>query len=261
VHGNPTWSFFFRGLIAGLRDRYRVVAPDHIGCGLSDKPGDDRYPYRLQRRVDDLDALLEHLGIRERITLVLHDWGGMIGMAWASHHPERVARLVILNTAAFWVPGKGLPWQLRLIRDTPLGALLVRGMNLFVEGLVRFCVVRPLPAKVRAGYLAPYRTWRDRIAVLRFIQDISMKPGDPSYDLVKSVEDGLERFRDVPMLICWGARDFVFDDDFLAGWRHRFPRAEVHRFADAHHLVLEDAGEQVLALVRDFLARHPVPSS
>jgi haloalkane dehalogenase len=259
VHGNPTWSFFFRGLIAALHDRYRVVAPDHIGCGLSDKPGDDRYPYRLERRVDDLDALLEHLGIRDRVTLVLHDWGGMIGMAWASRHPERVARLVVLNTAAFWVPGKRLPWQLWLIRNTPLGPLLVRGLNLFSEGLVRFCVSRPLPAKVRAGYLAPYRTWRDRIAVLRFIQDIPIEPGDPSYDLVKSVEQGLHRFRDVPMLVCWGARDFVFDDDFLAGWQQRFPGAEVHRFPDAHHLVLEDEGPRITALVQDFLARHPLP--
>jgi haloalkane dehalogenase len=261
LHGNPTWSFFFRGLIAGLRDRCRVVAPDHIGCGLSDKPGDERYSYRLQRRVDDLDALLEYLGIRERITLVLHDWGGMIGMAWASRYPHRVARLVILNTTAFRVPGKRLPWQLRLIRNTPLGPLLVRGLNLFSEGLVRFCAARPLPPSVRAGYLAPYRTWRDRIAVLRFIQDIPLGPGDPSYDLVKSVEEGLSQFRDVPMLICWGARDFVFDDDFLAGWRERFPHALVHRFRNAHHLVLEDAGDEVLALVRDFLTRHPLPPS
>jgi haloalkane dehalogenase len=259
LHGNPTWSFYYRSLIAGLRDQYRVVASDHIGCGLSDKPGDDRYEYRLHRRVDDLDALLDHLGLRERLTLVLHDWGGMIGMAWASRHPERVARLVILNTAAFRVPGKSLPWQLRLIRNTPLGPLLVRGLNLFSEGLVRFCVARPLPASVRAGYLAPYRTWHDRIAVLRFIQDIPVEPADPSYDLVKSVEERLGRFRDVPMLICWGARDFVFDDDFLAGWRQRFPHAEVHRFPDAHHLVLEDEGPRIAALVQDFLARYPLP--
>jgi haloalkane dehalogenase len=257
VHGNPTWSFYYRGLVGGLRDHHRVVAPDHIGCGLSDKPGDERYPYRLARRVDDLEALLEHLGIRERITLVLHDWGGMIGMAWASRCPDRIARLVVLNTAAFRMPaGKKLPWQLWLIRNTPLGALLVRGLNLFSWGLVRFCVSRPLSPDVRAGYLAPYRTWRDRIAVLRFIQDIPLKPVDPSYELVKSVEEGLDRFQKVPMLICWGGRDFVFDDEFLAGWRQRFPQAEVHRFAEAHHLVLEDEGPRITALVRDFLARH-----
>ena len=101
VHGNPSWSFYYRNLVLALRDRYRCIVPDHIGCGLSDKPGDNRYDYTLSRRVDDLEALLEHLGIRENITLVVHDWGGMIGMAYAVRHPERIKRLVILNTGAF----------------------------------------------------------------------------------------------------------------------------------------------------------------
>jgi haloalkane dehalogenase len=259
VHGNPTWSFFFRDLIAGLRDRWRVIAPDHIGCGHSDKPGDDRYAYTLQSRIDDLDALLEHLGLRENITLVLHDWGGMIGIAWAARHPERVRRLVVLNTAAFLPPaGKKLPWQLWLVRNTPLGPLLVRGLGAFSWGLVRFCSVKPLPGAVRAGYLAPHRSWRERIAVLRFVQDIPLKPGDRAYELVRCVAEGLPRFRGVPMLICWGERDFVFDRSFLAGWQERFPHAEVHSFADAGHLVLEDAGERILPLIREFLDRHPL---
>jgi haloalkane dehalogenase len=258
VHGNPTWSFVFRHLIAGLRDRYRVIAPDHIGCGLSDKPDDSQYEYRLRRRVDDLDALVEHLGLRS-LTLVLHDWGGMIGMAWASRHPERVKRLVILNTASFLMPqGKKLPWSLWLVRNTPLGPVLVRGLNAFSRGAVRYCVCKPLAPEVRAGYLKPYGSWKDRLAVLRFVQDIPLAPGDCGYDLVRSVQDGLHRFQDVPMLICWGAKDFVFDDHFLAEWQRRFPRAEVHRFADAGHLVLEDAGDRILPLVRDFFLRHPV---
>jgi haloalkane dehalogenase len=259
LHGNPTWSFFFRNLIAGLRDRYRVIAPDHIGCGLSDKPDERRYEYRLHRRVDDLGALLDHLDLGDRLTFILHDWGGMIGMAWASRHPERVARLVVLNTAAFLLPqGKKLPWSLWLIRNTPLGPLLVRGLNAFCRGAVRYCVEKPMATAVRAGYLQPYGSWKERLAVLRFVQDIPLAPGDPSYDLVYSVQEGLERFRSVPMLICWGAKDFVFDDHFLAEWQQRFPAAEVHRFADAGHLVLEDAGDRILPLVWDFLGRHPV---
>jgi haloalkane dehalogenase len=258
LHGNPTWSFYFRNLIAGLRDRYRVIAPDHIGCGLSDRPDDRHYDYCLRRRVDDLEALLNHLGLNERLTLVLHDWGGMIGMAYASRHPQRIARLVILNTAAFLLPpGKKLPWQLWLIRNTPLGPILVRGLNAFVRGTLRYGVVRPLSPETRAGYLKPYRSWKDRLAVLRFVQDIPLAPGDPSYDLVREVQDGLHRFAQVPMLICWGKQDFVFDDHFLAEWRQRFPAAEVHRFADAGHLVLEDAGERIVPLVREFLGRHP----
>ncbi|MDH3999398.1 MAG: alpha/beta fold hydrolase, partial [Desulfuromonadales bacterium] len=89
VHGNPSWSYYYRNLAKALRDDYRVIAPDHIGCGLSDKPGDDAYEYTLRQRVDDLDALLAHLDVNEKITLVVHDWGGMIGMAYAARYPER----------------------------------------------------------------------------------------------------------------------------------------------------------------------------
>ena len=258
VHGNPTWSYYFRGLIAGLRDRYRVVAPDHIGMGKSDKPSDSRYEYTLGRRALDLELLLDRIGLRERLTLVLHDWGGMIGMAYASLYPERVKRLVVLNTAAFGMPpGKKLPWQIWIVRNTPLGSLLVRGLNGFSRGLARYCSVKTLPPEVRDAYLAPHGSWADRRAVLRFVQDIPLSARDPSFERVRAVEEALPRFRDVPMLICWGKRDFVFDDDFLAGWTARFPAAEVHAFDDAGHLVLEDAGERILPLVRDFLERHP----
>ena len=259
LHGNPTWSFFYRDLIRGLCDDYRTVVPDHVGCGLSDKPGDDRYDYTLRRRVDDLEALLEHLGLREGLTLVLHDWGGMIGMAYAHRHPERIKRLVVLNTAAFRMPpGKRLPWSLRLCRAPLLGPLLVRGLNLFCRGAPRVCVRRPLPPDVRAAYLAPYDSWANRIAVLRFVQDIPLRPGDRSYDLLVQVEEGLERFRGLPILICWGERDFVFDRLIREEWQRRFPQAEVHRFPEAGHYVLEDAGAQIVPLVRDFLQRHPL---
>ncbi len=262
LHGNPTWSFYYRELVRGLRGEYRTVVPDHIGCGLSDKPGDDRYEYTLGRRVEDLEALLDYLGLRENLTLVLHDWGGMIGMAYAHRHPERVKRLVVLNTAGFRMPaGKRLPRSLWLFRNTPLGPLLIRGLNAFCRGAARYCARRPLTGPVRAGYLAPYDSWRNRIAVLRFVQDIPLAPGDRSYELVREVDEGLHRFRRVPMLLCWGERDFVFDLDFLAEWRRRFPDAEVHRFPDAGHYVLEDAAAQIVPLVHDFLKRHPLPGA
>jgi haloalkane dehalogenase len=257
LHGNPTWSFYYRDLVKALRTEYRTVVPDHIGCGLSDKPGDDRYEYTLDRRVDDLERLLDHLGLAADLTLVLHDWGGMIGMAYASRHPERLKRLVILNTAAFLLPaGKRLPFSLWLSRNTSLGALLVQGLNAFSRGAMHYCATRPLSPAVRAGYLAPYDSWRSRIAVLRFVQDIPLGPGDRSFATVHAVQEGLDRFRDVPMLICWGGRDFVFDDCFLAEWHRRFPEAEVHRFAEAGHFVLEDASAAIIPLVRDFLRRR-----
>jgi haloalkane dehalogenase len=259
LHGNPTWSFYYRNLVLGLRDAYRTIVPDHIGCGLSDKPGDGAYEYSLRRRIADLEALLDHLSLRDNLTLVLHDWGGIIGMAYAHRHPQRIKRLVILNTAAFGLPkGKRLPRSLRWCRNPLIGPLLVRGLNAFSRGAVRYCVCKPLPPAVRDGYLAPYDSWRNRIAVLRFVQDIPLAPGDRGFDLVNEVADGLHRFAALPMLICWGERDFVFDHYFLDEWCRRFPAAEVHRFAVAGHFVLEDAGAEVLALVRDFLRRHPL---
>src|SRR5829696_4990519 len=114
LHGNPTWSFYYRDLVLALRDKYRCVVPDHIGCGLSDKPPAEKYDYSLRSRIDDLEALLDHLDLRENLTLVLHDWGGMIGMGYAARHPERVKRIVAMNTGAFPLPAsKLLPRSLR----------------------------------------------------------------------------------------------------------------------------------------------------
>lgn len=260
VHGNPSWSIYYRNLVTALRGRYRTIVPDHIGCGLSEKPGDDRYTYTLERRVDDLEALLDHLGLKENVTLVLHDWGGMIGMAWASRHPERVKRLVILNTAAFRLPpSKPLPKRLRLARDSSVGAFLVRGFNAFARGATRMAVTRkPMPRALRDAYCAPYDSWQNRIATLRFVQDIPLAPEDKGYAIVKGVEDELHQFRSVPTLICWGDKDFVFDEHFLAEWRKHLPEAEVHQFADAGHYVLEDAAEEIVPLVSTFLERHPI---
>jgi len=259
VHGNPSWSFYYRNLVTGLSDRYRCIVPDHIGCGLSDKPSDDRYDYHLERRVDDLEALLEHLGVIQDVTLVLHDWGGMIGMAWAQRHPEAVRRLVLLNTAAFHLPPtKRVPWQLRLTR-TPLGTILVRGLNAFSLGAAYTGVTRrPMPREVREAFCAPYDSWQNRIATLRFVQDIPLSASDRGYNLISDVEASLEHLRDRPALICWGEKDFVFDKHFLAVWEKKLPQATVRRFPDCGHYVLEDAPEEILDEVNRFLAANPL---
>ena len=260
LHGNPTWSFYYRNLVLALRDHYRCIVPDHIGCGLSDKPGDDRYDYRLKSRVEDVGALLDSLDLEQPLTLVVHDWGGMIGMAYAARHPQRIARLVILNTAAFHLPAaKQLPLALKICRDTKLGAFLVLKMNLFALLAARVgCKRKPMSAALRGAYCAPYDTPSDRIATLRFVQDIPLQPGDPGYDLVSDVEAGLARFAGLPMVICWGLKDFVFDRHFLREWQQRFPDAEVHSFADCGHYILEDAGDEVIPIIERFLEAHPL---
>ena len=254
VHGNPTWSFYYRDLVKDLRKDFRVVVPDHIGCGLSDKPSDDDYDYTLGRRIDDFGALMDDLDLTD-INLVVHDWGGMIGLGWAVRNPERIKRLVILNTAAFHLPkSKPFPWQLWMVRDTPLGPLMVRGFNAFSRGASRVaCTRKALSKEVRDGYCAPYDSWRDRIATLRFVQDIPLRPEERGYDVVSDTAARLDDLSDRPVLVCWGDKDFVFDHHFLEEWLRIYPNAEVHRFPDCGHYILEDASEEIIPLIRRFL--------
>lgn len=262
VHGNPTWSFYYRALVKALAPDYRCVVPDHVGMGKSDKPPDERYEYRLRRRVDDLEALLDHLAITRGVTLVVHDWGGMIGMAWAARHVERVARLVIMNTAAFPLPAeRPFHWPLKLTR-TPLGGVLVKRLNAFAEVAARTCVTRaPMPRAVRKAYTAPYDTPANRVATLRFVQDIPLGPEDPGYRIVEDTERALPRLAHRPAIIFWGEKDFVFDLPFLRRWEHHLPDAEVVRFPDCGHYVLEDATDEIVPRVRRFLDAHPLTST
>lgn len=261
VHGNPSWSFMYRKLVSAFRESYRVVVPDHIGCGLSDKPGDAAYPYRLEARVLDLEALLNRIGVDRNITLVVHDWGGPIGMTYAIRHPERIARLVVFNTTAFLVPpGKRLHWSIRLCRDSRIAALMIRRFNAFaLVASWMGCPMRPMSWQVRRAYTGPYDSWGNRIATLRFVQDIPLRSSDASYATLLETQEGLGRLQEIPTLICWGEKDFVFDGDFLDEWIRRFPAAEVLRFAEAGHYVVEEVPEAIIERLRSFLSSHPVP--
>lgn len=262
LHGNPTWSFYWRKLVGALSNEYRCIAPDHVGCGLSDKPDDAQYPYVLEQRVDDLELLLSHLGVTREITLVLHDWGGMIGLAFAMRHPDRIKRLVVLNTAGFGLPqGRTLPWQIAVVKKLPFFPVPVRAFGAFSHGANLTCTVRPgrMTPLVKRAYLAPYDSWAHRIAVQRFVEDIPLNAYHPSYRTVERVATQLEHLRGMPTLIMWGRRDFVFDDAFLAEWKKRLPDAEVHAFDDVGHYVMEDAPDEVISLTRSFLQRHPLP--
>jgi pimeloyl-ACP methyl ester carboxylesterase len=259
VHGNPTWSFHWRNLISALRPRFRLIAPDHIGCGLSDKPQD--YPYRLSRHIENLVALIERLDLTE-ITLVAHDWGGAIGLGAAQRCKQRFARLVLMNTAAF--RSTRIPWRIRFCRTPVLGPLAVRGLNGFVRAAFRMAVCRHdrMTPEVRAGYLAPYNSWAHRIAIQRFVDDIPIHPRHPSYEALTAIERGLPALADLPALLIWGMRDWCFTPHFLDRFVEFFPTAEAYRLADAGHWVVEDAYEQIIPLVEQFIAKqltiHPI---
>jgi len=259
VHGNPSWSYYWRALVAGLSDRYRCIVPDHIGMGLSDKPADDQYTYTLQSRVDDLDALLRHLGITGPVTLAVHDWGGMIGFGWALSHHQQVKRLVVLNTAAFPMPAaKKMPWQIALGRHWKVGEWIIRTFNAFSAGASWLGVERKMPAEVRRAYVAPYDSYANRISTIRFMQDIPLSPADPAWPLLERSGQVLPSYADRPVFIGWGLRDFVFDHHFLEGFRAALPQAEVHAFEDAGHYVLEDKHEVLVPRIRAFLDENPL---
>lgn len=251
LHGNPTWSFFYRRLILALRDNFRVIAPDHLGCGMSAKPKD--YTYRLGDHISNMEELLQALGV-EQFSLVMHDWGGAIGMGVAGRHAEQIETLVVMNTAAF--PSPRIPLRIRICRTPLLGDILIRGLNIFARAALTMAVRRPLAPAVAKGYLAPYNSWANRIGVLRFVQDIPLSPRDASWKTLLEVENKLGQFFRTPMLLLWGGKDFCFNRYFFSEWQRRFPGAESRYFSEAGHYLLDDAFDDIAPLIVDFFKRN-----
>ncbi len=267
LHGNPTWSFYYRNLVRALAPSHRCIVPDHIGMGLSEKPSD--YDYTLATRIADIEALVAQLGLK-RVHLVVHDWGGAIGFGFARRflgaraagplsdaggpaaRAPGIGRLTILNTAAFASPH--IPARIALCRAPVLGPLLVCGLNGFAGPATWMAMHRRrLSADEKRGYLFPYDSWAHRVAVSEFVRDIPLGATDRSASTLGEVEAGLAPFARHEALIIWGGKDFCFDDRFLARWREFLPQAEVCRIADAGHYVLEDAGEEAIPRIVQFL--------
>lgn len=250
LHGNPTWSFYYRNLVSLLQDTHRVIVPDHMGCGLSAKP--QEYPYTLKTHIDNLESLLAALEV-EKFSLVVHDWGGAIGMGLAGRYPERLEAAVVLNTAAF--RSERIPRRIRLCRIPLLGDLIVRGFNGFARGAIHMAAAKRMAPEVARGYLQPYDSWANRVALLRFVEDIPLSPRDLSWQELLAVEKGLAKLQDIPMLILWGGRDFCFTRQFYEEWCRRFPASERHYFPEAGHYVLEDAFEEIAPMVAVFFQK------
>lgn len=250
VHGNPTWSFYWRNLILAFRDRYRVVVPDHMGCGESDKP--QAYPYCLSTHIANLVELIERLDLRG-ITLLVHDWGGAIGLGAALRVPDRVARLILFNTGAY--PPPFIPWRIRLCRTPWLGRWAIRRLNLFARAALRMAVHKRerMTRQVRAGLLAPYDTWEHCVAIDQFVADIPAHPRHPTWQVLEEIERGLPSLADRPVQLIWGMRDWCFRPECLERFLKAFPTAEVRRLPDASHYVIEDAHEQIVPWIESFL--------
>lgn len=253
VHGNPTWSFFYRNIIKELSKKRRVIAVDHIGCGLSSKPQD--YDYTLKNHVDNLSDLfskiiLPQIKDAKKFDLIVHDWGGAIGLGLACRYKEYLGRSIIMNTAAY--TDEQIPKRIALCKIPFVGEKLVRHLNAFAWPATFMAVEKPLPQVVKEGYLLPYNNYENRIATARFVKDIPMTKSHPTWKTLKEIEDQLS---DLPgeKLLLWGEKDFCFSPHFFERWKSFYPNAEACLLSSAGHYLLEDEPEFTRNKITEFL--------
>lgn len=257
VHGDPTWGYLYRKFVPILSSYRRCIVPDHMGMGKSGTP-QEPYPYRLRHHVANLEALLLGLNL-DNLTLVLHDWGGPVGLGFATRHPHRIKRLVLMNTWAFarW-PSGPFPRLLELIRSEK-GEKFVLEKNGYLEPALLGTIHYPenLTKTVMEAYQAPYPTPESRLALLCWSRDIPVSERNPSWGEMKRIEQGLAQFTEMPVLLVWGMRDPVLPPSVLRMWERIYPQAITYKIDDASHFLQEDAPERVVTSIEEFLKRNP----
>ena len=254
IHGNPTWSFYYRGVIDRFRSSFRVVAVDHVGCGRSDKPSRSEFAYRLSDHRDNLVSLIDQLDLR-RVTLIAHDWGGAIGLASVVARADRFKRIVLLNTGAF--PPPYVPLRIAALRIPLLGSLAIRGFNAFAGPAVRMAMSRNrMEDAVAAGLLAPYDSWKNRVAIDSFVRDIPLSTRHPTFETLRRLEQDLKALPPMPKLLVWGMKDWCFRPECLRRLQQIWPDANAVEIEDAGHYVLEDAPQETLDAIGTFIEKR-----
>src|SRR3989440_5681746 len=257
LHGDPTWGYLYRNFIPSLARQYRCIVPDQMGMGKSAVP-QDRSLYRLEQHVSNLEALLLSLDVRD-LTLVLHDWGGPVGLGFATRHPERIKRLVLMNTWAFapW-PGGAFPRLLELIRSER-GEAFVLKKNGYLEPALLGTThhTEHLTKTVMAAYRAPFPTPESRLAMLCWSRDIPIQETDVSYAEMKQIERSLTQFSAIPILLLWGMNDPVLSEPVLRTWQSIYPQAITYEIEDASHFLQEDAPARIVNCIEAFLEANP----
>ena len=253
LHGNPTWSFLYRKFIPEIAKTHRAVALDYLGFGLSDKPRDG--DYTIAAHIDRLGKFIEALDLKG-ITPVMQDWGGPIGFGYAVRHPDNIKGLVILNTTVFASRTTGIPLVLRLMRAPVLGELLVKRLNLFINGFLRGPgTAQPLSKAALAGYRHPYPTYNSRTAILAFPREIPDSLEHRNGRLIQEVESKLPSLRECPALIIWAEKDPAFSLDDAERFRAAFPNHEFHSLPDASHYLQEDRPDFIVPRIVEFINR------
>lgn len=250
IHGNPTWSFYYRDLIKRLSTTCRVIAPDHIGCGLSDHPKGKHF--RAKDRVAHLKSLVDQLGLSS-YSIVMHDWGGAIGTTLAIQNLAAVEKLVYFNTTL--TETESLPFFIRLSARPPMGKFITQTTKIFLKLATDFGVGRKLPKRVKQGYLFPYRSRKDRVAIWDFVQDIPFNIDHPTYMGMMDIGRAVPELAKKPIKIMWGLKDPCFHSEMLTQVVRLFPHAEVVEFPNGSHLVVEDETDAISRLLEEFLLR------
>ncbi len=254
VHGNPTWSFYYRSIIDHFRGSHRIIAVDHLGCGRSDKPSRKEFAYTLDAHRDNLVGLIDALDL-QRVTLIAHDWGGAIGLASLLMRKDRFQRIVLLNTGAF--PPPYVPWRIAACRIPVLGTIGVRGLNLFARLAITMAMSRQrMDKKVARGLLAPYDSWTNRVGIDSFVRDIPMSKSHPTYAALAQLESELTSLSDLPALLVWGMKDWCFRPECLRRFQQVWPNANTVAIEDAGHYVIEDAPGETIDAISEFLSAH-----
>ncbi|WP_090596166.1 alpha/beta fold hydrolase [Auraticoccus monumenti] len=255
LHGNPTWSYLWRRLLATCPEGWRVIAPDQLGMGFSEPAaGSLASPRRLAQRVEDLSRLTEALGLRGPVVAVGHDWGGPVVSGWAVSHAGLLAGIVLANTAVFQDPEVTFSGLIRLARTPGLLETVCVRTPTFLHGATALSRP-PLPKQVRDGLLRPYRRAADRGRIGQFVADVPLEPDHPTRATLDAVAEGVAGL-DVPALLLRGTRDPVFTEAHLRDLMTRLPQADVHRYEGASHLVTEDR-PQYAATVWQWVGLQP----
>ena len=245
VHGNPTWSYLRRWLVAAAPPGWRLVAPDQLGMGWSQRLD---APRTLEQRVADLGDLTEALGVTGPVVTVGHDWGGVISLGWALQHRADLRGVVLCNTAVAMPEGDWGPVLIRAADAPGVRAAVTVGTPVFVRATTALSRP-PLPREVRDAFAAPYGSAARRRSVGDFVADIPFSPGHPSRPVQEAIAEGI-RTLDVPALLLWGPRDPVFGERYLTDLRSRLPQASLHRYEGASHLLPEDAPQYAAAVAQ-----------
>lgn len=237
VHGNPSWSYLWRNLLAQLPSGVRAIAVDHLDMGFSDRTGTYR---RLEQRIADLTALTNHIGLTGPVVTVAHDWGGPISLGWALQHQDQLRGVVLTNTAVHQPENAAAPRIIRMTRSKAALRKSTVDSTAFITGAFEMSKPRT-PKHIREGFLAPYLTSERRAAIQHFVEDIPLEDDHPSAQTLDAIADGLDQLSEIPALLLWGSKDPVFSDLYLHDLESRLPHADVHRWANAGHFVGEDA--------------------